>query len=119
MRYRQQGMTFIGLLFIIALVAIPVYAGIRLVPVYLNYMKVARSMESITSEFKGTPDEGGIRRALEKHWQIDDVSSVDVKDVDIKKNNGVVTMHVAYEDKVPYIADISLVVSFEKTVMVE
>jgi Tfp pilus assembly protein PilE len=45
MRQSQQGMTFIGLLCILALVGVIGYAGIRLVPVYLNYMKIARTME--------------------------------------------------------------------------
>ena len=45
MRKQQQGMTMIGLLCILALVGVIVYAGIRLAPVYLNYLKVARSLE--------------------------------------------------------------------------
>ena len=36
MRHRQRGITFIGLIFVIALVGLPVLAVIKLVPVYLN-----------------------------------------------------------------------------------
>jgi len=46
MQRRQRGMTFIGLLCILVLVGAIGYAGIRLVPLYLNYMKLARTMES-------------------------------------------------------------------------
>ena len=51
------------------------YAGIRLVPVYLNYMKVARSMEATAAEFKGdNPDiRPRMRRSLERHWEIEDI----------------------------------------------
>ena len=42
MRNHQQGMTFIGLLFVLAMAGVIVYAGIRLAPLYLNYMKVAK-----------------------------------------------------------------------------
>ncbi len=35
MRQHQRGMTFIGLLCILALAGVVVYAGIRLAPVYL------------------------------------------------------------------------------------
>ncbi len=45
MRNHQQGMTFIGLLFILAMAGVIVYAGIRLAPLYLNYMKVAKAMD--------------------------------------------------------------------------
>ena len=40
---RQRGITFIGWLFLLMPVAIVVYGGIRLAPVYLNYMKVAKA----------------------------------------------------------------------------
>ena len=119
MRQSQRGITFIGLLVLLGLVAIPVYAVIRLVPVYLNYMSVARSLESLRTEFKGTPDPAGIRRALEKHWQIDDITGIDVKEIEISKDDGAVTVHAAYEDKVPYIYNLSLLISFDKTVRVE
>jgi hypothetical protein len=119
MRHRQRGITFIGLLFIMALVALPVYAAIRLVPVYINYMSVSRAMESLKTEFKGAPDPGGIRRSLDKHFQIDDTTGIQTKDMEFTKDNGAVTVHAAYEDKVPYIGNISLVVSFEKTVTIE
>ena len=50
---RQQGMTMIGVLFVLALVGVIGYAGMRILPLYLNYMKVARSMEATAAEFKG------------------------------------------------------------------
>jgi hypothetical protein len=119
MRHRQRGITFIGLLFIVILVALPVYAIIRLVPVYLNYMAVSRNLESLRTEFKGTPDPGGIHRSLERHWQIDDVTSIQAKDVEVTKDEGVVIVHAAYDDKVSYLGNISLDVSFDKTVRIE
>jgi hypothetical protein len=119
MRHRQQGITFIGLLFILLLVALPVYAIIRLVPVYINYMAVSRNLESLRTEFKGTPDPGGIRRSLDRHWQIDDVTTIQTKDIEITKEDSAVVVHAAYDDKVSYLGDISLVVSFDKSVRIE
>ena len=40
---RQHGMTMIGILFVLALIGVIGYAGMRILPLYLNYMKVARS----------------------------------------------------------------------------
>ena len=119
MRHRQRGITFVGLIFILALVGLPVFAVIKLVPVYLNYMAVSRTMESLRSEFKGTPDLGGIRRSLDRHWNIDDVTGIATKDIEITKDEGVVIVHAAYDDKVSYIGNISLVASFDKTVRIE
>ena len=72
MRNRQLGVTAIGWLVLLTPVAIVVYAGIRLAPVYLNYMKVAKAMEGTVSEMKGggaTPQT--IRATIDKHFEID------------------------------------------------
>ena len=117
---RQQGMTMMGMLMVLALVGLIAYAGLRLTPLYLNYIKVARSMNAAASEFKtDNPDQGAVRRSLEKHWQIEDISSVEAKDVEIVKGDGGVTLHVAYDDSAPYIANISLSVHFDKSVNVQ
>ena len=119
MRHRQRGITFIGLLFVIALVGLPVLAVIKLVPVYINYMAVSRTMESLRTEFKGTPDLGGIRRSLDRHWSIDDVTGIATKDIEITKDEGTVVVHAAYDDKVSYLGNVSLLVSFDKTVRIQ
>ncbi len=120
MRQPQLGMTFVGILCILGLVGVIAYAGIRLVPVYLNYMKIARTMDVTATEFKGeNPDVGALRRALEHHWIVEDPSAVEVKEIEITKNDSGVLMHVAYDDAVPYIANVSLSVHFDKTVKVQ
>jgi hypothetical protein len=119
MRNHQQGMTFIGLLFILAMAGVIVYAGIRLAPLYLNYMKVARTMESVATEVKGeNPDPQAIRNLLDRHFNIEDPTGITVKDIEITRDDGGVQMHVMYDDAVPYVANVSLSVHFEKTVKV-
>ena len=119
-RQRQLGMTFIGLLCILVLVGAIGYAGVRLVPVYLNYMKLARTMESAATEFKGeNADLSGVRKSLDRHWAIEDITAVEQKDIEITKDDHGLQLHVAYDDSVPYIANVSLSVHFEKTVKVQ
>src|ERR1700744_1405954 len=119
MRNHQQGMTFIGLLCILALAGVVVYAGIRLAPLYLNYMKIARTMEAVATEVKGdNPDPAAMRISIDRHFNIEDPTGVTAKDIEITKDDGGVQMHVAYDDSVPYIANVSLSAHFEKTVKV-
>jgi hypothetical protein len=120
MRRHQQGMTFIGLLCILALAGVVVYAGIRLIPVYLNYMKIARILDATVTETKtDNPDPAALRLIISRHWQIDDPTGVDEKAIEITKDDTGVQMHVAYDDVVPYIANVSLSVHFDKTVKVQ
>jgi hypothetical protein len=120
MRKPQRGMTFIGMLCILALVGVVVYAGIRVAPAYLNYLKVVRALDGTATETKSeNPDQATLMRTLGKHWEIDDIGVVDYKDVEITKDNGGTQMHIAYDHVVPYIANVSLSVHFEKTVTVQ
>ena len=119
MRQRQRGMTFIGLMCILALVGLLGYGVVRLVPVYLNYMKIVRTMESTATEVKGdNPDPAAIRNSFDRHWSIEDITVVDYKDIEITKDDTGMSMHVAYDDAVPYLGNVSLAVHFDKTVKV-
>ncbi len=121
MRQHQQGMTFIGLLCILVLVGVIGYAGIRLLPLYLNYMKVAKAMDAAGQEYKtdnGSID--GVKKSLDRHWAIEDITGFEYKDIEITKTeNGGLQLHAVYDDSAPYLANVSLVVHFDKTVKVE
>jgi len=72
MRNRQLGVTAVGWLVLLTPVAIVGYAGIRLTPVYLNYMKVAKAMDQAGSELKtGGANPQSIRNTIDKHFDID------------------------------------------------
>ena len=120
MLQRQRGMTFIGLLCIFVLVGTIGYGCIRLVPVYLNYMKVARTMEAAAAEFKGeAAGLDGVKKSLDRHWAIEDITAVEYKEIEITKDDGGLQLHLAYDDSVPYLANLSLTAHFEKTVKVQ
>lgn len=120
MRRRQRGMTFIGILTILVLVGVLIYAGIRLTPVYLNYMKIERALTATASEHKGdNVDVSALRNTLARHWEIDDPDIVDWKQIEITKDDDGISMHVMYDHSVPYIANVSLTVHFDKTVKVQ
>jgi hypothetical protein len=119
-RRRQRGMTFLGLLCILVLVGIIGYAGLRLAPLYLNYMKVARTLDSAATEYKtDSGDISGVSKSIERHWEIEDITGVDYKEIEIKKEDGGLILHVAYDDTAPYIANVSFSVHFDKTVKVQ
>ncbi len=120
MRRRQLGMTFIGLLCILAMVGIIGYAGVRLLPLYLNYMKVTKTMSMTAEEVKGeNADPGKVRGILERHWEVEDPTDVDYKDIEITKDESGIVMHVAYNDSADFIANVSLAVHFDHTQKVQ
>jgi hypothetical protein len=123
MRNRQSGMTFLGLLVLIVVVGSWVYAAMRVVPMYLNYMKVAGTLEKVRDELDSNPGttEFMIRKAIERHFDIEmvkeDVFNYD--DVTIKKVGGTFKVTAAYEDTAPFVANIYFLASFDKTVEIQ
>jgi hypothetical protein len=115
-RSRQAGITMIGWLVLLTPVAIVVYAGIRLAPVYLNYMKVVRALELVASDAGGSADPKSIRTTIDKHFEIDMVDYPTSKDIKVTRSGTGWDVEAAYDDEAPLFANISLHVSFDKTV---
>jgi hypothetical protein len=118
---RQRGVTLIGWIFLLVPIAIIGYAGLRLAPVYLNYLKVSRSMNQLVSEMHSsdTTNAAAIRNSLEKHLNVDSVDYPDVKDFDIRRDGSAWSVQTTYDETAPLFYNISLVVSFDKTVRIE
>jgi len=119
MRNRQLGVTAIGWLFLLTPLAIVVYGGIRLAPVYLNYMKVAKAMDQAGSELKaGGVNPQSIRTAIDKHFEIDMVEYPTTKDIKITKDGASWIVESQYDDDAPLFANLSLHVAFDKKVKI-
>jgi hypothetical protein len=57
-----------------------------------------------------------LRRALDRRWAIEDIQSLDPKDIEIKRQGNGYLMRAWYRAEAPFISNISLVVDFDKTV---
>jgi hypothetical protein len=119
MRNRQKGVTAIGWLFLLTPLAIVIYAGIRLAPVYLNYMKVVKAMEGSVTELKASGASPlTIRTTIDKHFEIDMVEYPTTKDMKITKDGSAWVVESQYDDDAPLFANLSLHVTFDKKVRI-
>jgi hypothetical protein len=121
LRSHQAGITFIGWLFLLVPIAMVGYAGIRLAPMYLNYMKVAKALEQTASENVGEKEisSEAVRKALERHFDIDSITFPEVKSITVSRDEGKWALVADYEDLAPLFGGISLLVHFEKRAVVE
>ena len=86
MRPRERGATFLGIVIILLILGSALYAGIRLVPVYLEYTKVARSLEQVRDEHAAIDTNPAlIRRSLERRWDVEDIHSIGWKEIEIDR----------------------------------
>jgi hypothetical protein len=119
MRSRQRGATLIGMLVIASIIGFGLYAAIRLTPLFLEYMAVVRAMEQIAKEHSdGSTSPAELRTALDRRWTIEDIKSLAIKDIEIKRVGGGYAMRAWYRAEAPFVGNVSLVVDFDKTVHV-
>jgi hypothetical protein len=119
MRSKQRGITLIGWIILLAPMALVIYAGIRLTPVYLNYMKVSKSLNRVASELSGeSANTQTIRNALEKQLDVESVDYPALKDIRINKDGRGWAVQAAYDDQAPLFSNVFILVSFDKSVHV-
>ncbi|MDB6087500.1 MAG: hypothetical protein JWN85_284 [Gammaproteobacteria bacterium] len=118
MRSKQRGITAIGWLILLVPLAIVFYAGIRLAPIYLNYMKLARSLDQTASENKAEDSQTAIKTSLSKHFEIESLDYPDIKDVKITREGKGWNVEASYDDQAPLFANIAILVVFDKKVRI-
>ncbi len=118
-RRRQAGMTTLGLVILLVFVGLFAFAGIRLTPVYLNYLKVASVVEGVSKEFDGTgASRASIRSSISRRFSIESVSEIEAKDVTVSAVDGGYEVAAIYSHKAPFIANVNFLVDFDKRTLV-
>ena len=118
MRSRQRGATLLGILVIASILGFALYAGIRLTPLFFEYMAVVRALEQTAKEHAGTRNVEELRVSLDRRWTVEDIHSIQPKDIEIKRGGKGLTMRAWYRAETPFVANVSLVADFDKTVPV-
>ncbi|HSM31000.1 MAG TPA: DUF4845 domain-containing protein [Woeseiaceae bacterium] len=116
---REGGMTTIGLIILVAFVGLFGFAGIRLAPVYLNYMKVVGVINGVHEEFDGTnPSRSVIRSSISRRFDVESVGEITAREVSVTSVDGGFEVRAKYNHVAPFIANVSFSVEFDKTVLV-
>jgi len=116
---RQTGMTTLGVAILVAFIGVFVFAGMRLAPIYLNYMKVTSVVSGVQKEFDGTnATRTSIRSSIASRFDIESVSEITAKDVKVTKVGGGYEVVATYSHKAPFISNISFVVDFDKRALI-
>lgn len=115
--YKQKGMTAIGWLFVLGLIAFFTLIVLRLVPMYLEYSKVSSVLESLVEEpGLATQTKSQIHSLIQRRLDINDVRTLMAKQAVITKEDGAVKIKMDYERRQKFLANIDLVGVFSKEI---
>ncbi|HKK05734.1 MAG TPA: DUF4845 domain-containing protein [Gammaproteobacteria bacterium] len=111
----QKGVTAIGWILILALIACVVFFLLKLVPIYLDGFTVG----DVVSSFKTDPDIGSktpgqILREINKRLDINMIDDVKPDDISIDKGANLMTIEIDYEVREHLVGNIDIVVHFDK-----
>lgn len=113
---RQRGASLWSTLFVIAVIAFVALVTVKVVPIYLNQMKVATAVREVAQDPHISPsaDPQVIYDSLQRHWDIDDIEDIKPKDIAITRDdNGQQTLSYDYEARRHLFYNIYIVVHFE------
>ena len=117
--HHQRGMTAIGWMLMLGLIAFFTLITLRLVPLYLEFAKVTSVLESLQDEPGITrKTKGEIINLVRKRFDMNDIYYVDPKLVKVSKEKGVLKVSISYERREHLLSNIDVVASFDKQVKV-
>ena len=110
---KQQGLTFISLVFVLGLIAFFVILGLKIGPIYLNHSKVVSTLAEL-KKTTGIEDqsEAEIRDSLSKRFNINYVDDVTQKDITITRHENYLKVVIAYEVITNIVGNLSVLVEF-------
>jgi len=112
-------MTTLGIAILTFFLGLFAFGGIRLVPVYLNYMKIVGVINGVVAEFEGqNANRTAVRRSIARRFDVDSVSEIKARDVPVTPVDGGLQVSAVYDHTTPFIGHISFTVHFDKTEIV-
>ncbi|MFI4921810.1 MAG: DUF4845 domain-containing protein [Gammaproteobacteria bacterium] len=117
MRKHQTGITMISWILLIGLIGFAGIFGFKLIPIYLNYFNLNKAMINVSKNLQPGESPQQIFIALSGMFDVNSVSAISDKDVSIKidPDTKAVVLGINYDARTNFLANIDLVVHFEKT----
>jgi len=115
--HRQEGLTLIGFIIVLAMVIFVAFIGMRIVPIYLEYGSVVSAMNGVASE-RGSANLSpfDIKVKIHNRLYVSNTNyAVKDKNIKITRSNGV-HLRIAYEVRKPVIGNLDVVAKFDRSV---
>ena len=114
-RKRQNGMTYLGMLIMLIVIAFFAVVLIKVAPLYMEHFKVKSSLDSLAQEAKDdqsllSPIE--VEKHLLNRLSINDVQHVTKDDIKITREGRKMVVEVDYEARVTLFDNLDLVARF-------
>lgn len=112
----QQGLSILGWLVVLAVVAFFASTAFKVLPHYLDYMSLEKIITSVeTDKASDVRTVGEFYNHVSKGMQVNNIRDLNMRDaMQVKVENNEFLVHLKYEKREPLIENLDLVVNFDK-----
>ena len=116
---RHGGLTLIGFLIVLVISLFFAYAAMRVIPMYLEYHALGNALEQLQNDPGAkTMTPAKIKQKIQMSlWASYASNNIKDKHVRISKTGEGVRVRVAYEVRKPFLGNIDIIGSFDKSVL--
>ena len=111
-RTSQRGVSLSGLLIWGFLITVVVILGMKVVPDVIEYFKVKKAITTVAQDGK-LASVTDVQNAFNRFADIDQISVVNGKDLEISREGNAYVVSVSYERRIRMFGPVSLVIDFE------
>ncbi len=121
MRSSQKGATLVGWMLLLLPTALLVYMAVRALPVYLNYSKVSSVLESMAAQVEqgAGVSPSDLRLKLARRLDIDAIEFPTEREFSFVREDDRWLAVVSYEEEVALWGNMSLLLRFDKEVVLQ
>ena len=109
MREQQKGLTLIGLIFVLFIVVVVAVFGMKLVPSFLEFRTAKHAIEAVARTAQ-SPQEA--RRAFDNRAAVDDINTIQAKDLEITRDGNTMVIAFAYRKEVPLFNNVGVYIDY-------
>ncbi|WP_275544494.1 DUF4845 domain-containing protein [Pseudomonas sp. Marseille-Q0931] len=112
----QQGLSILGWLVVLAVVAFFASTAFKVLPHYMDYMSMEKIITSVeTDKAADVRTVGEFYNHVSKGMQVNNIRDLNMRDaLQVKVENNEFQVHLKYEKREPLIENLDLVVNFDK-----
>jgi hypothetical protein len=110
---KHRGMSLVGLIFVLGILALLLVLASKVVPTVIEYMSIKKAISSVKATSGGSVKE--IQNAFDKQANVGYISSVSGNDLVIEKTETGLEISFFYTKKIPLVGPASLLLEYEGT----
>ncbi len=118
--YRQQGMSFLGWMVVVAIFGLLTISFFKIFPIYSENFTIQSVLNSVKEDQKIDPkSKRAIWTGIIKRLSVNHILSIKRENVKIERKNGKTTVTNTYETRHTYIGNLFIGVNFSESVVID